>query len=205
MSRVKCFFYHPSVKVKRFFRRYALGTCPGPYRSHNAEKFWDEIEVPIPVGGYESDERVVCREPDDEQKNEFPVKCDYCDFEFSEFDNFQINTERMYQCDETGEFHSIKDLPPGAMYYADWMPESYKGPDGHCLMVICPDGHPWTIDGRANNCTMPKDNEHKCWVRHGSVPNITVDKNGKTCGAGAGSILTPKYHGFLRNGYLEAC
>jgi len=46
---------------------------------------------------------------------------------------------------------------------------------------------------------------HKCWVRHGEAPNIHVDKNGVTCGAGAGSIGTPKYHGFLHNGHLTNC
>jgi hypothetical protein len=41
---------------------------------------------------------------------------------------------------------------------------------------------------------------HKCWVRHGEPPNHTVDKRGNTCGAGAGSILSGSYHGFLRDG-----
>lgn len=46
---------------------------------------------------------------------------------------------------------------------------------------------------------------HKCWVRHGEAPNIHVDKNGVTCGAGAGSIAVPSYHGFLHNGHLTDC
>jgi hypothetical protein len=55
---------------------------------------------------------------------------------------------------------------------------------------------------RASNCTMPNDMLHRCWVRHGNPPMITVDKNGPTCGAGAGSILSGNWHGFLRNGEL---
>jgi hypothetical protein len=47
---------------------------------------------------------------------------------------------------------------------------------------------------------MPDDGEHRCWVRHGEPPRITVDKNGPTCQAGAGSILAGDYHGFLRDG-----
>lgn len=43
---------------------------------------------------------------------------------------------------------------------------------------------------------------HKCWVRHGTPPRVTVDKDGLTCGAGAGSIAVPGYHGHLQNGYL---
>lgn len=49
--------------------------------------------------------------------------------------------------------------------------------------------------------------DHKCWIRHGapSEAMLTVDKQGVTCQAGAGSILCGKYHGFLRCGYLEEC
>jgi hypothetical protein len=46
---------------------------------------------------------------------------------------------------------------------------------------------------------------HKCWVRHGAAPDITVDKAGVTCGAGAGSIMCGNYHGFLRGGRLQGC
>lgn len=63
----------------------------------------------------------------------------------------------------------------------------------------------WEVDGRASNCTKKDDNVHKCWCRHGDAPNVTVDKNGNTCAAGAGSILVDGWHGFLRNGYLEEC
>jgi hypothetical protein len=46
---------------------------------------------------------------------------------------------------------------------------------------------------------------HKCWIRHGTPPKIHVDKAGVTCGAGAGSIAYPGWHGFLRKGRLIAC
>jgi hypothetical protein len=105
------------------------------------------------------------------------------------------------------------------------------GPDGKSIMVITPGGG-WMIDGRASNCDSPckhcgvpyKDHKneisgqslpaanscdqyedsrpHKCWVRHGQLPLITVDKDGITCGAGSGSILIGEYHGFLKNGEL---
>jgi hypothetical protein len=94
------------------------------------------------------------------------------------------------------------DLPVGAMWYADWYKR--KGPDGHCLIVKTPGGI-WSVDGRASNCTLPHDNEHCCWVRHGSPPNINVDKNGNTCGCGCSIGLGENwkdYHGFLRNGSL---
>lgn len=211
MKSIKCKFFEPSTKVKRYFRRYEEGTCPSKYgRFHNAKNFRDEIEVPVSKNGYENDERMVGDFPTDELIPSFPTKCDYCDFEFTEKSEFQLNAERLYFCRETNEYFTLKELPAGAMYYADWMlvnrtSNLFRGPDGHCLVVIVPQRSPWMVDSRANNCTLPDDTEHKCWVRHGEVPNITVDKNGITCGAGGGSIQTGNYHGFLRNGYLEEC
>ena len=103
-----------------------------------------------------------------------------------------------------GKKAAFEDLGPGAMYFADWYQR--KGPDGHHLIVITPGG-PWHVDGRASNCTRPTDYVHYCWVRHGEPPNITVDKNGDTCGCGCSIGQGPgfrDYHGFLRNGRLEA-
>lgn len=115
---------------------------------------------------------------------------------------------------DTGEvFKGINSAPPGAMHYMPWIekrldetPPSigcyyHKGPDGRVLGVQTPGGH-WIIDSRCSNCTKKDDNVHSCWVRHGTPPNITVDKNGVTCSAGGGSIQCGSYHGFLRNGEL---
>lgn len=78
--------------------------------------------------------------------------------------------------------------------------------DGDAVVCVLPDGHHWHIDSFANNCTKPDDKEHRCWVRHGSKPGVIhVDKNGLTCSAGAGSIATPEFHGFLHNGELYSC
>ncbi len=114
----------------------------------------------------------------------------------------------MVQSLRGGEFRhndkilAYEELPVGSMWFADWY--SRKGPDGHRLFVMTPGGS-WSPDGRANNCTKPNDNEHYCWVRHGIPPDITVDKNGNTCGCGHSIGLGPNYsafHGFLTNGYL---
>jgi hypothetical protein len=118
---------------------------------------------------------------------------------------------------DTGEEHgNVGDFGPGAMYYAVWLEDRIKGgalaaaeqrqwvhagPDGRVLGVVTPGGE-WIIDSRASNCTLKDDNEHACWVRHGTPPMVTVDKAGKTCEAGAGSIQCGSYHGFLRNGEL---
>ena len=74
---------------------------------------------------------------------------------------------------------------------------------GRELHVILPNGHEWNIDSRARNCTLPKERTHRCWVRKGTPPQITVSKgdaDNPSCTAGAGSIRAGDYHGFLRNG-----
>lgn len=98
-------------------------------------------------------------------------------------------------------------LPAGAVYAQNPEYAYADGPDGRSLMCVLPDGHVWGIDGRANNCTLPDDKEHRCWVRHGRPEDGTlhVDKAGLTCAAGAGSIATSKYHGFLHHGVLRDC
>jgi hypothetical protein len=128
-----------------------------------------------------------------------------------------------YRSAETGEtWPGLYDLPPGAMFWwtfatsevSDWHP--YNGPEGKCLAVMLPSRNVWLIDSDAKNCTDKEDFQrggHKCWIRHGAPPLVTVDKRAgvegasaeKTCGAGAGSIQSGEYHGFLRGGFLVAC
>jgi hypothetical protein len=128
--------------------------------------------------------------------------------------------------DHDQEFYG--DEPIGAMWYCKPEDQHYytPGPDGRTLFIKLPNGHVWNIDSRAHNCDSPcvhcgiayKDHgtehkyedakPHKCWIRQGTPPNITVDKGGITCGAGAGSIASGRegepdyYHGFLQNGQL---
>lgn len=79
--------------------------------------------------------------------------------------------------------------------------------DGRVLICRLPDRTDWVIDSRANNCTLPLDDKHWCWVRTGRPEDGTlhISKGGRTCSAGAGSIATPGYHGFLRHGRLVSC
>lgn len=97
-------------------------------------------------------------------------------------------------------------LEPGSMYWTDHtdMHECFHWDncDGRHLHVVLPNGHPWDIDSRANNCTLPDNRTHRCWVREGEPPNVTAGKAGDTCSAGAGSILSGSYHGFLQGGVL---
>ncbi len=107
---------------------------------------------------------------------------------------------------DTGERFKKYHWPAGAIWRATWYEEfpEWTGSDGKSYCCMTPGGE-WFIDGRASNCTLNDDAIHKCWCRHGEAPDFTVDKNGNTCSAGAGSILVGSYHGFLRNGYLTGC
>lgn len=138
--------------------------------------------------------------------SDFPIKCDKCDYVFQEGNDYYVmSVSNLWVRADNGEFacDNVHSAPVGAMWRAEWMEDmkEYCGEDGQCLNVMTPGGV-WCIDSHASNCTKPDDRIHKCWVRHGTPPLITVDKEGNTCAAGAGSIQRGNYHGFLRNGML---
>jgi hypothetical protein len=158
----------------------------------------------------------------------WPTKCAACPYVFAPGDPYSFDPRQLFQRSDTGEIVTLAEAPPGAIWAAPWLSESpeYRGPDGLTLVARCPDGHDWIIDSRASNCDSPcaecgvqyKDHTHgqghtyrdarphKCWVRHGTPPQLHVDKGaGESCGAGAGSIQTATWHGFLHNGFFRAC
>ena len=118
----------------------------------------------------------------------------------------------VYRRTDTGEEISSISNYPGACYAVDKIydrrSKSYRtGRDGRCLEVVTPNGGIWSIDSRASNCTLPDDNEHRCWCRSGSpeTGDLSVHKLGSTCAAGAGSIILGDYHGFLRESEFIPC
>lgn len=111
-----------------------------------------------------------------------------------------VKTKSGGQFIHQGRHLRMDELPIGAMWDAGW--KKQKGADGLAIYVMLPGRQIWFVDGRCSNCSKPTDLVHRCWVRHGIPPEITVDKNGDTCSAGAGSVIVPGWHGFLRNGYL---
>jgi hypothetical protein len=123
-----------------------------------------------------------------------------------------ISSPMMRRIDDHSIVLPHSQLPAGALWVArrpvNRGRDEYPAVGNDGLAVYCKhvDGHPWHIDGRASNCTMPNDYRHRCWVRHGTVgENLTVDKNGNTCKAGAGSFFmgpNNEWHGFLRQGKL---
>lgn len=83
-----------------------------------------------------------------------------------------------------------------------YFPCDWDNCSGEHLNVQLPTGNWWDIDSRGANCSAPWDKNHRCWVKQGDLPFITINKDGYTCDAGGGSVLTrnPNWHGFLRNG-----
>lgn len=205
MDRVKVFFCEPSGNVAFWLRRYrssAEHKCSATGSYCNGMVPFGRAAARLDDKGY-----LLC--PDSAPSHEdprWPSKCDACGGEFDASDHYQFFQDRIYR-DAAGREWPLRELPAGSCYDARWYGKDMRGPDGRSLIVILPDGHSWCIDGRASNCTLPNDTEHRCWVRHGRPEDGTlhVDKDGKTCSAGAGSIGTPKYHGFLHHGHLLKC
>jgi hypothetical protein len=135
----------------------------------------------------------------------FPKICE-CGHTFSDAEKHeQFFSVDQYVCaDKPGELFNIRQAPPGAIWRNSWYEDmpSMCGTDGKSYTARTPDGWDWHIDGTASNCGSPNDKIHKCWCRHGEAPNFTVDKVGNTCSAGAGSIQTKSWHGFLKEGYF---
>lgn len=190
---VKAFWLEPTDVHEISLRRY----CPS-----------SEVKCDGGEMSYHNAQVVVGTEPDEgkastgfpaeyEGDARWPKYC-ACGYEFAKDDAWQVNRRALHTRSDGGPETTLLDAPPGAMWDAHWM--TRKGPDGRSLVAKLPNGDEWMIDGRASNCTMPEDKEHRCWVRHGEPPNLTVDKNGNTCKAGAGSIGSGNYHGFLQGG-----
>lgn len=219
---IQCFMMHKTGFTYRYLRRYVgsdVDACPNSAIGyHNAFVYIDK--------GLLGEPRNSVQHELDKTDPRWPKNCS-CGYEFKPEDEWQIFIKNEYsRADNKDVLYTLDDAPAGAMWNADWlndMPE-YTGPDGLSLTVRLPNGFDWLIDHVASNCDSPckhcgvikKDHPvndsaghyyedsklHKCWVRHGTPPNITVNKDGITCGAGAGSIQAGSYHGFLTNGEL---
>jgi hypothetical protein len=215
---IRCFFLEETDRVALYLRRYVPhgdAKCPQVYGYHNAttriedaDAIWGEVREGRERAALNFRPEVI---PHEDPR--WPAQCG-CGYVFQETDQWQLHQDLLYRRVDTGEVMALRDVPPGGMWYSDWMlsPGSnrWRGPDGRSLTVRVPSsystGHAdWVIDAVANNCTRPDDLDHKCWCRHGNPPNITVDKVGNTCAAGGGSILVPGYHGMLQEGYLREC
>jgi len=194
----KCFFLAPTDRYQVSLRRLLSGgasKCPHGYCDVSVVIGIETLETPRPSGD---------SLPHDDPR--WPTHCTRCGADLDAADFWQLNYDTLYTRSDGGPECTTHEAPPGAMWYAPWYLHENsainRGPDGNCLVVRLPNGNDWIVDGRASNCTLPHDDVHKCWVREGTPPNVTAGKAGHTCSAGAGSIGSGSYHGFLRNGVL---
>jgi hypothetical protein len=204
---IKCFWLEPTDREQRYLRRYrsnvvpSVPECPGTMGYHDAMVAIEQaVETFDPVKMHWVDDGKTPEDYKDDPR--WPTQC-VCGYQFQPSDQWQLFGSHIYKRVDTGEEMTLRDAPEGAMWDATWyhgVPQ-WCGDDGRAIICRVPTNHDWHIDGTCSNCTRPKE-EHKCWVRHGDPPNLTVDKNGNTCAAGAGSVLTSTWHGFLRNGEL---
>lgn len=205
----QCFMVEDSGRHNRYLRRYRSGKderCPADGPDVSFSYCHAKVFIGVFYTEYDEDGYSQTISPsvyDDDPR--WPDRCEACGKPFLLEDNWQVFTEELYRAEDGREW-GVHDLPHGAMYDAKWLHdvERYVGPDGRALICVVPNHHPWMIDGQATNCTRPGE-PHKCWIRHGEPPLLTVDKAGDTCSAGAGSIQTKEWHGFLRGGVLVEC
>lgn len=215
---IKVFWIEPTDRERQWLRRFSFGKDrPCAKSTYGCDAMFElgEGDVLYTSDGYiDATKRKPMPARNDPR---WPKTCTACGQPFTEKDEFQLHTKQIYLRADTGARFTLRDAPPGACWDAWWISERKKGcptgcgymvgPDHRSLVVKCPDGHEWMINNRASNCTLKDDNTHQCWVRHGKPEDGTlhVDKNGNTCSAGAGSIATGKWHGFLHNGELTNC
>ena len=102
----------------------------------------------------------------------WPVACQACGYEFADTDEWQVFPQR--------RFNTQSGCPEAGDLF--WVP--YAGDDERPrhLHGVCPDGWVWDADGPASN--------GGGWTRTGEPPMITCSP----------SIMTPSYHGWLRQG-----
>lgn len=203
MDRVRCFIIESMGRARYSLRRFSMDARCGDrglHDAHNLEVIAETDDDPAKT--------YCCTNPPEVPKSDprWPKKCGRCEYLFSDSDYWQVWGDSLYRRQDTGEIiASVRRAPPGALWRAEWFEDtSWVGLDGQSWECMLPDGTPWFIDGKCSNCTRPNE-PHLCWVRTGTAPDFTVGKEGNTCAAGAGSIMSPGYHGFLRNGWLERC
>jgi len=214
MEPISCFMVEPTGGATVALRRYTkIGVgedrakdCPGGGGYHDALY---PLEGIVPV---ELDDECIFRVDTPEVADDdprWPTVCSKCQMPFIDGqDPKQVFTEVLYG-DAAGNTWTQRELPPGAIWEAKWMGDWARiNGSGPTLVIKLPGGHEWTPGGQASNCGRKGEplGSHDCWCVHGTAPALTIDKNPEpgrtTCTAGAGSIASRNWHGFLRDGKL---
>lgn len=187
-SRIRCFWLEPTEDVEMRLRRYVFSTvekcATSGFEYHNAD-----VSIGRVHRSKAPDVHGDCWPHDDPR---WPATC-ACGYTFQPPDQWQFNPDTLYRRADTDDLVTLAAAPVGAMWNADWLidADGYSCVGGVVLMVKTPGGE-WCVDGPAYN----GGNVHpRAWTRSGAIPDVTAQP----------SIAMPRYHGFLRNGWLEEC
>lgn len=195
---IQCFLLEPTDRARESLRRYRSSgkgdPCPLPHGYHDASVAIGEIGLLIVEGarGYNGygDDKHHHSDP------QWPTAC-ACGYVFGDGDEWQHNVDRLFRGSPGGQLVTLDEAAPGAMWYAPWYENVYKGPDGRCLVVKTPGGD-WIVDSKASNGTP----DNPGWTRTGEPPRVTARPS---IGIGHGPNGGFRYHGFLTDGRLEEC
>lgn len=196
-----CFVIVPSVRVRRYLRRWrssADDPCSrSPLQYHHARELYDEVDAPLQARRLYGRETLV--EPYQDRRllptdAPWPSACVHCGAPFTDEDVWQLDHERLYRREDDGgpmsALFPLRQAPAGALVRAWWHRDvmAWRGPDGECWACQLPDGTLWVIDGPASS------NRHQgpAWRRRGRAPTFTVEP----------SVQTGTWHGYLREGVL---
>lgn len=123
-----------------------------------------------------------------------PLAC-RCGYLFGPDDPIEGYRHRLYTdrrpVHEGGWRGILADAPPGALWLADWYPESWRGPDGHCLVLQLPDLTAFVLD--APYGLAGEDLGLDRYRRTGEPPELTVDRE----------VDTGTYRGTITRGTLS--
>lgn len=173
----------PSTLAREYLRRYEDRACSGSHGYHN---------VKVAIGTVQYDPRAVHADDHPHTDSRWPTHCE-CGYEFPEQTMWLHGAEQLWlRSDRVAAAFELRDAPVGAMWFADWVGSSYRGPDGHCLVVQTPAGI-WMVDAPASSGAG--------WKRTGEPPLVTAHPSIRI-GPGKGPNGGDRYHGWLKNGVL---
>lgn len=183
---VVCFWTEPNGWWSVYARRYVSGSVCESGGIHDAMTLQTVTRAEHPVSG----------RPDADELTKYiwPETCDHCDYRFTVLDVWQVMNRPQLVRPDTGETYDRDDAPVGAIYRAEWYEPRWRGPDGHALVVVLPNGAgAWCMDGPATDGSVPG------WTRTGTPPKLTVKPSiGRPRADGSHWL----YHGHLRDGVL---
>lgn len=147
---IACFWTTETDQVDLGLRRYNGADCTVAKNGHHnaMSVLWRGTHAREPTGG-----RFI-QEPEEFKGDpRWPALCP-CGYAFTDEDRWQVWYEPIYVAAVTGAEWQLRSLPPGALFDATWLPDTYRGEDGIALAVLCPpagEWNTWFADGPASS------------------------------------------------------